>query len=660
MPAILVGIAAAIAVAVVSMAVYAAVVVRGLPEVGRDPIPAHSVIIYDRAGQVLAERNRDGAYHVILALDQMGANNRNATLAAEDRGFYQHGALNIPSAVRAALVDIVANKPVEGGSTITQQVVKIELLQPQRTLRRKIQEAFLASQLEQRYTKDQILELYLNRVYYGHGAYGIGSAAKTYFGAGKNATDLDVAQAAFLAGLLKAPSDDDPQTHFDRARGRQLYVLQQMADAHLVSEADAVAAAHEDIQKELVYDASYRQTRAPHFVDYVISRLPGGAAALNSGGYAVFTTLDPGLQALAEKSVAAGVQDLSDIGVNNGALLAARPSTGEILAWVGSADYNNAAIGGQFNVVKPPGNGRQPGSSFKPYVYEAALIDRKITLASCVQDQPTDFGGGYRPVDWDGRFMGRISARQALLLSRNVPAVAVAQKEGITNVISLAKKLGIGSPLQPNLATAIGSSEITMFDHVQGYQVFANQGDRVPLISITRIVGAGGDVIYDTSAGKQDRQQQVLTAADTYLITDVLKGYQSQWSLGWNRQMAGKSGTTGSPDQQTRDAWMMAYNPNIVIGTWAGNTGPNGAGGYITGWGTDTGRTILADFLNGLPQAFTAWYQQPSGLVRGDKGELYLSGTDHLPGQTCAGGGGKHHGKGNEEGGLPAPPSGGD
>jgi len=623
-----------VVVVVAAGAAYASSVLTGLPDVNLQPVAPHSIIVYDRTGQVLAERSSDGGYHVVLTLDRVGSNNIDATLAAEDRDFYQHGAVNIPSAIRAALVDIVTDRPAQGGSTITQQVVKIELLSPERTIQRKIQEAFLAEKLEQRYSKNQILELYLNRVYYGHGAYGIGSAAKTYFGASLSADKLDVAQAAFLAGLLHAPSADDPATNFDAARGRQLYVLRQMVAMKAITPAAEAAAEKEDIKAELKYDTSYRVTVAPHFVDYILGRLRTtvGDANMAAGGYSVFTTLDPALQALAERSVAAGLAQVAYTGINNGDLLAARPDSGEILAWVGSADYNNAAIGGKFDVVTAP---RQPGSSFKVYTYEAALRDRRITLASCLQDRPTNFNG-YQPVDFDGKFMGTMPAARALVLSRNVPAVEVGQLEGMNHVVALAEAMGIKSPIQPYLSSAIGSSEVTMLEHLGGYQVFANQGYRLPLMSITKIVGASQGVVFSQAPGKQPGQGQVISPAEAYLLTDTLKAYQDQWSLDWHRQMAGKSGTSGNAQVGTRDAWMMAYNPNIVVGAWGGNTAAGGGGGSIDGFGTDIGRSVLADFINGLPAGYSQWYSRPSGIVSGPGGQDYLSGTETM--KACQGG----------------------
>ena len=625
---VLLAAAALLALGAIAVITYARVALADLPNPATDPLLARSIVVYDRNGKVLAERNPQGVYHVVLHLDQIGKNAINATLAAEDRDFYNHGALDLAGIARAIIADTLAGRPVQGGSTISQQLVKIDLNAPQKSLTRKIREALVANELEKKYTKDQILELYLNRVYYGHGAYGIGAATKTYFGAAKNTGDLTPAQAALLAGLIQAPSGNDPQTRFDRARGRQLDIIRSMVVAHTLTQAQADVATKEDVRSELKFDISFRATRAPHFVEYVISRLEDtyGAAAVQQGGYSVYTTIDPDMQARAEHAVGVGVNAMSSQGVNNGMMLAARPSTGEILAWVGSADFNNAAIGGQFDVIRSP---RQPGSSFKPYVYEAALRAHKITLASCLVDQPTNFNG-YQPLDFDNSYMGPLSARQALVLSRNIPAVEVAQQEGITNVISLAQQMGIKTPLQPYLSTAIGGSEVTMLDHLQGYQVFADEGRKVPLMSITRITGAGGQALFEQSPGSQAGQQQVLSAAEAYLLTDTLKAYQNQWNLGWKQQMASKSGTSGASQVGVhQDAWMMAYNRDLVIGGWAGNTGAKGAGNSISAFGVNTGSTMLADFINTLPAGLDRWYQQPPGLVSRN-GELFLSGTENL------------------------------
>jgi membrane peptidoglycan carboxypeptidase len=363
-------------------------------------------------------------------------------------------------------------------------------------------------------------------------------------------------------------------------------------------------------------------------VDYILSRLEAqfGPEVVQQGGLAVHTTLDPTMQGWAEKAVGDGVHAMANQGVNNGMMMIAKPSTGEVLAWVGSVDYGNAQIGGQFDVIESP---RQPGSSFKPYVYEAAYKDHALTPASCVHDTPTDFNG-YRPLDFDNNFLGVMPAQQALLLSRNVPTVEVAQKEGIGNVNKLAAQMGIKTPLQDNLTTAIGGSEVTMFDHIQGYQVFADEGKKMPLVTITKISDATGNTLFETHPGQQDGQAQVLTPQESFLITDDLKAYQDQWHLGWKVQMASKSGTTGATIGVHQDAWMMAYNKDIVIGGWAGNTGSGGSGGPISAFGVNTGETMLAEVVNELPADYSHFFTQPSGLVA-KNGSLFLAGTENTP-----------------------------
>ncbi|HEV3233198.1 MAG TPA: transglycosylase domain-containing protein [Candidatus Dormibacteraeota bacterium] len=611
-------------------AVWVNAQMSSLPAPNSSPPTDQSIVIYDRNGNILAERNAQGSFHVVVKLGEMGQLAPAAMLAAEDRDFYKHGALDPISIGRAIIVDGLNRQPIQGASTITQQLVKIETNNSEKTFTRKVREALTANQMEQKYSKDQILEAYLNRVYYGHRAYGIGAATKTYFGSSKQVKDLTPAQAAFLAGLVRAPSAEDPETNFDAAQSREMDVLKSMVQSGALTQDQADMAAKEDIKSELKFDTSYGQTKAPHFVDYVLATLENqfGADAVQHGGISVHTTLDPDMQAKAEQAVRDGVKAMSSKGVNNGMMMAVRADTGEVLAWVGSADYANQAIGGQFDVIRSP---RQPGSSFKPYVYEAALKDRRITLGSCLADVPTDFNG-YKPTDFDNAYMGDMPARQALVLSRNIPAVATAKNEGIANVINLAQSMGIRTQLQPNLATAIGGSEVTMFDHIQGYQVFANQGKKMPLISITKISDSAGNTLFEAVPGQQAGQAQVLSPEEAYLMTDTLKAYQDQWHLGWKVQMASKSGTTGAAQVGVhQDAWMMAYNHDVVVGGWAGNTAAGGGGKNISAFGVDTGSTMLAEFINGLPAAMNGWYQQPSGLVsRG--GELYLPGTENQPG----------------------------
>jgi membrane peptidoglycan carboxypeptidase len=647
-------IALVLVVLVSGVLAYILFTLRDVPDPGKAPALARTVTIYDRKGRVIERRNTQGQYYVNLKLADMGDVNKYATLAAEDRDFYQHPALDFARTASAAVSDVLHRGTLQGASTITQQLVKISVNLTQRSVFRKMQEATLAFGLESQYSKDQILEMYLNRVYYGHNAYGLGAATRVYFGAGKQPKDLSAGQAAFLAALINGPSYYDPQVNYEGAKQRQLYVLDGMVKKDWLTQAQADQAAQEDIKAELKYDASFFKSQAPHFSTYVLGVVEKQLGAeVQQGNLNIYTTLDLDLQALAQRSVTNGVASarLKRENVNNGDMMAVKPDTGEILAYVGSADIGNNDIAGQVDVIQRP---RQPGSTFKPYVYEAALKDRKVTLSSILHDVPTNFGAGTPkdwPKDWDYPKppMGDITTRTSLVQSRNITAVATAQTEGIDNVIKQAHSQGLTSDLKPELATAIGGSEVTMFEHMQGYQVFANQGTLVPLMGVTRVTDSQGNVLYEQRPGTQNGISHPLTPAEAYLITDVLKDYNKTWNLGWKHQMAGKSGTTGANDEFHRDAWMMAYSPDIVIGGWVGNTSPNtvnnGAGycpasqprcqnpGAVSAFGTETGQVLLAPFINGLPSSMNSWYKRPDGIVNGPGcsggSEIYLAGTQN-------------------------------
>jgi len=620
-------ISAGIGVLLIAMTVYVLWAIKDLPDPSQNVLAAGDVIVLDRNGKLIEDWSPAGHYHVTLGLQQMGPYAPKAVLAAEDRNFYHHGAIDPGSTARAAWVDVTSHGLNQGGSTITQQLVKIQLLTPQKSLTRKVQEVVLAVALEQRYSKDQILEMYLNRVYFGHGAYGIGAAARTYFN--KDAKDLTPAQAAFLAGLIQAPSLYDPVVHLELAQSREGYVLQGMVAINALTPEEADKAAQEDTKSELHIQASARQSKAPHFVDHVLADLETmfGSADVQQGGIVVRTTLDLDVQLIAEQSVTFGVQDLGIYNVNNAALMAADPRTGEVLAWVGSADYGNDSIGGQFDVVLSK---RQPGSSFKPYVYEAALRDHKITWATILHDALTNFNG-YMPRDFDNGGMGDIPARTAILYSRNIPAVQVGQMEGINNVIDLAHAMGVKSELQPYLSTAIGASSITLYEHVQGYQTFANQGQRTDLRVIKSVEDSSGHEVFKYA---NPTSTTVLTPSEAFLMSDVLKNYQNQWHFGWNRQMASKTGTSDNGKGGIPDSWIMAYNPDIVSGVWVGNTAPNGGGGLIRAYGENVGVTIMKRFVNALPPNMRDWYSRPSGVVQGcgsDTQDPFLPGACTSP-----------------------------
>ena len=463
----------------------------------------------------------------------------------------------------------------------------------------------MATSLESRYNKSQILEMYLNTIFYGHHATGIEAASQVFFG--KHASELTLGEASLLAGLPNAPSYYDPLLHRDRAKARQAVVLDAMVNQQMISQAQADEAKAAPLN--FVFKEN-RSSQAPHFVDFVFEQLENlyGPSVVNKGGFVVTTTLDLTLQKAAEHAVAVGQQRLGSLGADNGDFIAIDPKSGEILAMVGSADFFNNDIKGQFNVVTGL---RQPGSSFKPYAYEQAFRSHKLTMGNLLDDTSRHFANGQFH-DFDNRDMGIITAHKALLQSRNIPALETMQTAGVDNVTQFAHAMGITTPLKNEVTTAIGSSEVRMLDHAVGYGVFATGGTRHDPVSVLEIKDTQGNTLDKPNP---PQAKQVISAQEAYLITYILKDYSSAWNLGWNKPFAGKSGTTND----FRDAWMMAYSPNLVIGAWVGHTGPGDQNMHGV-FGTMVGSSVLRDFINnGLSQANfkVESFQRPSGLVDG-------------------------------------------
>jgi membrane peptidoglycan carboxypeptidase len=577
-----------------------------LPDPSKLDLTGGTIVIQDRHNTPIEERNAQGARVNPVTLAQISPLLRKATIAVEDKNFYQHGGIDWARLVKAGIIDTIARRPAQGASTIDEQLAKIAVLQsPKKSLLVKLREAMVAVSLESRYKKDEILQMYLNTIFYGHHATGIEAASQVYFG--KHASELNLAEASLLAGLPNAPSYYDPVLHLDRAKARQAIVLDAMARQNVVSQAQADEA--KDAKLTFVFNES-RSSQAPHFVDFVFEQLESlyGPSVVSRGGFVVKTTLDLNLQKAAEHAVAVGQQKLGSLGADNGDFLAIDPKTGEILAMVGSADFFNNDIKGQFNVVTGL---RQPGSSFKPYVYEQAFRSHKLTMGNLLDDTSRHFAGGQFH-DFDFRDMGMITAHQALLLSRNIPALETMQTAGIDSVINLAHDMGITTNLKSEVTTAIGSSEVRLLDHAVGYGVFATGGTRHDPVSILEVDDMQGKTLDKPSP---PQAKQVLTPQEAYLITYILKDYSSAWNLGWNKPFAGKSGTTND----YHDAWMMAYAPNLVIGAWVGHTGPGDQNMHGV-FGTMVGSSVIRDFINnGLSQANfkVESFQRPSGLVDG-------------------------------------------
>ena len=526
--------------------------------------------IYARDGTTLLEE-RYQQRRTVVPLGQVAWDLRHATIAIEDKDFYNHGAVNPVRMLAAGVYDLMHQRAAQGGSTITQQLVKNYLLGPSassRSLDRKARELVLSVELERQYTKDQILEMYLNTIFYGNQSFGVEAASQTYFGT--SASRLDLAEASFLAGLPQRPTYLNPflTESFAHARARQRDVLDAMVRDSYVTAAAADKAYAEDLRPILAAAqksaAAHRTSLAPHFVDYVWAELeqrydPG---YLLRGGLKIVTTLDPKTQALAQQAVHDGVARFSKSNrVNNGAMLVMNPHTGEVLAMVGSADYSNADIGGQVNYTVSP---RQPGSSFKPYTYITALMNGWTPASPLDDSNGAHAFPGYPVHDWDLKELGTITLRQSLQQSRNISSVHLFKDVGIQKVFTTARSLGISTPLDPSLPTTLGASELRMIDHLSAYSAFANGGHRVRSMDVLEVRDATGTLL-ESNPPQVDAGDRVLPAAATYQLTDILRGAVHQ-SLGF--PVAAKSGTT----TDFKDAWYIGYTTDLAVASWMGRT----------------------------------------------------------------------------------------
>lgn len=576
-----------------------------LPDVNTLGALTGSVRMLDVHGRQVAEIGHGGSPHLSVSLDRVSPIMQQATLAAEDRSFYQEGAFDVPRLVKALIVDVATGTTGQGGSTITQQLAKNAFLSSDKTVMRKLREALLAQQINAHYSKAQILELYLNDIYYGDGALGVEEAAESYFG--KHAADLDLAEASLLAGLPDAPSYNDPFVNPQAAFVRQHYVLHGLVAMGAISPSEAgavdpftaggapVAANQSALLAALHPGANPVQDLAPAFAEYVrneLAQLLGHDSYAFSGGLTVTTTLDLGIQQDAQRIVKDGVAQLAR-GADNGALVMLNARTGGIEAMVGSADYGNAAIAGQFNVTTGQ---RQEGSTFKPFVYATAFSEGRLRPTSILQDtaaESAQLGGVH---DFDNSYLGRLPADRALLLSRNVPAEEAMRIAGTDEVIDLAHSLGITAPLASNLSTAIGTSAVSMLDQAAAYSAFANGGYRVAPHAVTRVIDARGDVLFDRSSNGQG--PQVLSHSVACTMDAILTGYPDTWGLSFDRVTAGKSGTTDN----FRDAWYMAYTPDWVVASWVGHTNADGtSSGMQSVYGITMANYLTVPFVATLP-----------------------------------------------------------
>ncbi len=533
----------------------------GLAWIAYDLPPIDSALSVTRRPtiQVLAEDGTQIARFGDLrgeALDvqDMPATLVQAVIATEDRRFYEHFGIDLVGVGRALVADIRARRIVQGGSTITQQAAKNLFLTPARSIKRKLQEMLLAIALEQRFTKNEILAIYLNRVYFGAGTYGVEAAAKAYFGV--SARDLDLQQSAVIAGLLKAPSKLNPLTNPEGAKERGDVVLANMVDAGFLTEADV---AGERKAHPLTFQPAQDERKiARYFVDWIMDQVEG-AVGRDAGDLIIHTTLDPSLQLAAEAEVRATLDKSGEAShVSQAAALVMTPS-GAIRAMVGGRNYADS----QFNRAVQAQ--RQPGSSFKPIMYLAA-VESGIGPEQVFDDHPINIGG-WSPENFDQKYRGRMTLREAVAESINTVAVQVAQTIGVPKILNVARRLGLTTQLTPNLSIALGTGEVTLIELTSAYAALANGGDGVWAYGIDEIDTPQGERLYKRQGSGPGK---VIELSDVATMNSLLSGvvqHGTGTAANIGRPIAGKTGTSGD----FRDAWFMGYSADLVGGVWMGN-----------------------------------------------------------------------------------------
>jgi len=531
-----------------------------------------STKIYDRTGDHLLYEIHGEERRTQIPFTDMGDIIKAATISAEDQSFYQHHGIYFKSILRAAIYDLMGRHISQGGSTITQQLIKNTVLTPEQTLTRKVKEVILAVELEQKFSKDQILEMYLNEIPYGSNAYGVQAAAQTFFG--KDAKNLTLSEAALIASLPKAPTYYSPYgSNTEELKARQEYVLDQMAKLGYITADEARAAKQADILAEV--RPFQENIQAPHFVMYVKELLVEkyGEQQVEEGGMKVYTTLDWEKQQMAEGAVRQGAVNNAKYRSTNAALVAMDPKTGQILAMVGSRDYFDKTIDGNVNVAIRP---RQPGSSFKPYVY-ATAFKKGYTPDTMLFDVETNFGtkdNPYIPEDYDNKFRGPVKMKDALAMSLNIPAVETLYLAGVNNSINTAQSMGITTLQNPSrygLSLVLGGGEVTLLDHVNAFGTFATSGVHHDKSAILKIEDSHGSVL-DQYIPRQEKvlDTNVCAQLDSILSDNHLRApiFGSNTPLRFDdRPVAVKTGTTN----EWRDAWTVGYTPSLVAGVWAGN-----------------------------------------------------------------------------------------
>jgi penicillin-binding protein 1A len=490
-----------------------------------------------------------------------------AFVAAEDARFFQHKGFDMQSISRAFFKNLEAGRIVQGGSTITQQVAKVLYLSSERSYLRKIKEALLAYKIDKYLTKEEIITLYLNHIYLGHGTYGIEAASQGYFG--KSARDLTLAEAALLAGLPKAPSSYSPYNHPEKAYQRQAYVLSRMQEDGFISKTEKDLA----IAKKLRFRSIKPKDKiAPYFIEnvrrYVQEKY--GSDVLYKEGLEVYTTLNIQMQKAAREAVEQGLKEIEERqnfekGLVQGALFALDPKSGAIRSMVGGRDFNRS----EFN--RATQSRRQPGSAFKPLIYTAAF-DKGMTPSTVIVDAPIVYpdpsspDGVWKPKNFDEKFLGPTTLHNALVHSRNIITIKILEEIGIDYATAYAANMGITSPISRNLSIALGTSGVTLQELVRAYGVLANEGRRVQPFFIKKIVDRTGHLFEETQPKVEQVIDPRIAFMTSYIMQDVVESGTGQRVKRLGRPVAGKTGTT----DDTRDAWFLGFTPTLVAGVWVG------------------------------------------------------------------------------------------
>ena len=579
-----------------------------------------STKILDRNGKVLYDIFQDQK-RTPIEFSEMSDFLKKATVSIEDKNFYKHQGFDITGMARA-VVNIFLRGRLQGGSTLTQQLVKNVLLSPERTIFRKVKEFILSIQIERKFSKDQILQMYLNESGYGGNLYGVEAASETYFG--KKAIDLNLVESAILAGLPQSPSRYSPYSSTPQAyKDRTKQVLRRMKEDGYISSDDEKKALNELESVNILERGS--SFKAPHFVLYVQKILEEryGVDVVEKGGLKVTTSIDLDLQDAAQKIVSEEIEKTEKSHITNGAAIVINPETGEILAMVGSKDFNAADYDGQVNVTLSL---RQPGSAIKPFTYVTAF-SKGYSASTLIMDVPTKFYGGeglpdYEPVNYDGKNRGPIQLRYALGNSINIPAVKVLAMVGVKDVLQKAFDLGITS-LEPNtdtlkrvgLSLTLGGGEVRLIDISTGYSAFVNGGFRIEPTSILKVEDRKGKILENNEPKKGKR---ILTPEEAYMIIDILSDNEARKEIfGLNsllyikdRQIAVKTGTTNDK----RDNWTIGGNMQTMVGVWVGNNDnspmkevASGVSGASPIW-----RRIILEALKGKPNLT---FEVPGGIV---------------------------------------------